>query len=362
MKRSQFLIGSYSVPSPWAGADTGHGEGIVSATLDPESGAMAWTAACAETNPAFLAYESERVWAVTEVEGHGELVSYAVDRDGGLSGRSAVSTGAESPGHVTLDRARALAYVTNFHGRRLSLIALTSDGAPAALVSRTELPDSARGERREQLQSRPHCTEMIHGDELFVTDFGRDLVALYRILGSGATGRLELIDSLPLPLGTGPRHIARRAGSEVLYVSNENSASISVLRCRPPGVERRLELIETVPSPGLGRVESFPSEIAIHPQLDVVYMANRRDDSISIFDIVGGSESLRHRTAVDVQGTWPRHFRIAPDGRTLLVANQDSDAVVSFRVDGDGGVQWTGHKLAVATPSAICFRWPTRAP
>jgi 6-phosphogluconolactonase len=353
--RSSFLIGSYSSSSPWAGAASGHGDGIVTAMLDMESGAMQRTADCAETNPAFLVCDGQRVWAVTEVESCGELVSYRCDSTGSLVDRSAVSTGARSPGHLTLDASRSLAYATNFHGRRLSLIATETDGTPATLVSLVELPASIEGENREQLQSRPHCTEIIHGNELFVTDFGRDMVALYRIDGSGETAKLALVDALPLTLGTGPRHIARRAGSEILYVSNENSASVSVLRCRPRGSKPRLELIDTAPSPGLGRVESLPSEIAIHPHLGVVYMANRRDDSISVFEIVDSTGRLRHRDAVDVRGTWPRHFRIAPGGGLLLVANQDSDSVVSFRIDQRGGLAWTGQKLEVATPSAICF-------
>jgi 6-phosphogluconolactonase len=258
-----------------------------------------------------------------------------------------VATGADSPGHLTVDRPRSLAYVTNFHGERLSLIALDRDGAPAALVTTLALPAVRPG--REALQSRPHCSARLHADELLVTDFGRHVVALYAIAGAGGEARLELLHALALPDGTGPRHIAYRPGSDVAYVSNELSAGVSVLRC----AARRLELVEIVPSPGLGRTRALPSEIALHPRRDVVYMANRRDESISAFAPVDGR--LTHRRAFDVRGRWPRHFRFTPGGELLLVANQDSDEVVSFHVTPDGDLRWTSHVLAVPTPASVWF-------
>ena len=53
------------------------------------------------------------------------------------------------------------------------------------------------------------------------------------------------------------------------------------------------------------------------------------------------------------QGGGPRAFIIDPSG-TLLVANQDTDTVVTFRINQDSGtLQATGHVAAVPTP--VCL-------
>jgi len=84
-------------------------------------------------------------------------------------------------------------------------------------------------------------------------------------------------------------------------------------------------------------------------------MANRLDDSLSVFGVDHRGDIALHST-VDVQGMNPRHFRLTNDGRMLLVANQDSDEVVSFRVSRDGlAVEWTGQRLEVATPTCVTF-------
>jgi len=54
------------------------------------------------------------------------------------------------------------------------------------------------------------------------------------------------------------------------------------------------------------------------------------------------------------QGGGPRAFIIDPSGALLLVANQDTDTVVTFWIDQDSGtLQATGHVAAVPTP--VCL-------
>ncbi len=85
-------------------------------------------------------------------------------------------------------------------------------------------------------------------------------------------------------------------------------------------------------------------------------MANRMDNSLSISSIESESGELAVRGCVDVMGRNPRHFVVSPDGGTLIVANQDSDDLATFRVvDGGRNLEGTGRRFEVATPTAICF-------
>ena len=83
----------------------------------------------------------------------------------------------------------------------------------------------------------------------------------------------------------------------------------------------------TFKGPNLG------AEIAIAPSGRYLYASNRGDDSLVIYaiDQVTGVLSLVGRESS--QGIGPRHFAIDKSGALLLVANQDTDTVVTFWID-----------------------------
>src|SRR4029077_6241857 len=156
--------------------------------------------------------------------------------------------------------------------------------------------------------------------------------------------------------GTGPRHLAQASGGNIVYVSNQNSGGVSIVERVADAERPRLALRGRTAERGLGRADPVPSEIAIHPTSDVLYLANRKDDSLSIFAIDAGSDRLRSRGAVDVMGKNPRHFAIAPGGHWLVVANQDSDELRVFHIEDDGQrLVWNGQRTAISSPTVVAF-------
>ena len=353
-----FYIGSYSIPSPWAGAPEAHGEGIRRAELDAESGEIVFGPREPEINPSFLVRNRSAglLWTITEPEIGGEVACYREDKVGELSLIGRLSTGADAPCHLAVDWDRRLAFVAHYHGGSVATLSLDDAGRPRLRFSLAQSLVTVRGEDRGGARSRPHASLMLANGELLVTDTGRDLVLLFKIVGEGPTGGLELLDALPLPLGSGPRHMAHRPACGVVYVSNQNAAGVSIVARTMTGEGPRLELRGMVAPPGLGRDRLVPSEIAVHPTSDLVFMANRTDNSLSIFSIESERGELAARGCVDVMGRNPRHFAVSPDGECLIVANQDSDDLATFRVrNGGRGLEWTGRRFEVPTPTAICF-------
>jgi 6-phosphogluconolactonase len=353
-----FLVGSYSLPSPWAGAPEAHGAGIVIADLDTGSGAVHVRSARYEINPSFLVRSRRNglLWAITEPEKGGELVAFREDAAGGLGPIGRLDTGADAPCHVAIDPVRRFAFVAHYHGGVVSSLALDGDGRPSAVLALTRPPASVAGEDRSAQPARPHAVLIAGENELIMTDTGRDLVLLYRIVSEDGGLRLELLDALALPAGTGPRHLARGSRGAIVYVSNQNSGEASIVE-RVAGAEGpRLVLCGLIAERGLGRADPIPSEIAAHPTWDVLYLANRNDNSLSIFAIDAGSASLQPCGAIDVMGRNPRHFAIAPGGRWLVVANQDSDELTVFRIEDDGRrLVWNGQRAAVSSPTVVAF-------
>jgi 6-phosphogluconolactonase len=358
MTEIPFYIGSYSVASPWAGAPRAHGAGITRAAIDADSGSVEFGQSLKELNPSFLVRNDRQplLWTISEAESGGDVIGYDQDAAGALTSTGRVATGADAPCHIAVDWDRRLAFASHYHGGVLALLSLGEGGEPQKSLSLAAPPSIARGENRGAAKSNVHASMRLGGDELLVTNTGRDLVLLYRIVGERSAASLNLLDALPLPLGTGPRHLALHAATGAIYVSNQNSGGVSVIAHTAGHDAPRLELAAMVASAGLGRDRCVPSEIAVHPTLGVVYMANRRDNSISVFSIESERGDLTLRDSVDVMGSNPRYFRVSPEGLWLIVANQDSDDLTVFRVeDGGRGLAYTGSRFEVATPTAICF-------
>lgn len=348
-----FAIGSYSIPSPWVGSPHAHGNGISFAVLDSATGAMRIEKTVHEVNPSFMRVDrrARKLWVTTEPQFGGELLTFhgGVDGVGQLIARA--PTGADAPCHFDIDAVRRLAFVSHFHGHAVSVLPLDDDGAAREPVALLTSPTVIGGVDRSDALSRPHSATRVRGDELIVTDTGRDLVLLYRVDGDSV---VRLIDTLVVPIATGPRHLAWSERMSTAFVSHQEAASLGVVRLEDTRDGPRLRLVNEVGSPGLGRARPRPSEITMHPEGDVVYMANRIDNSLSIFEVAREGARVELVDCIDVVGSGPRHFALTEDGRFLLVANGDSDEVQSFRVaDGGRRVEWSGERLEVATPNFI---------
>lgn len=375
------LIGSYSIPSPWTGTPLGHGAGIVGvadtasasqgtslgATSSPGSGTecrLAPTRVWAETeiNPSFLALAADgAVWAVTEPEHGGELLRFAPDADGWPSSAAParIATGADAPCHLALaggtggsgsSAAPSAVFVSHYHGGVVTAIACDAAGEPTRVATTITLPDRGKGWDRSGSRSRPHSVLVLPGGEHFlIADCGRDTVALYAWDQGAETA--ELLDALPLAPGTGPRHLARHTATGAIYVSNQERGGVSVVEVELRG-QPSLHLRATVPGPGLGRERPVPSEIAVHPDGGSVVLANRVDNSLTVYAIAADG-SLAERATVDSGGRNPRHFAFTPDGAALIVAHQDSDELVAFR--WEGGLPAAPIRIPIATPTSVLF-------
>ena len=358
MPTMRAYIGSYSIPSEWTGTPHAHGEGIVAVRLGEDRIEPEFIAA-SEVNPSFTVADPEasRLWAITEPEFGGELLCFDVDGAGRLSlgegGR--VVTGSDAPCHLEL--APDYALVSHYHGASVAVIGRNADGRPGELLQTLVLPGSGADWNRSAERSRPHCALVLPGGDRFVVaDCGRHAVSLF-LWSSGATGeaRTVLLDTVLLSDGSGPRHFAllpREGDRETVLVSLQNSGGAAVVSVTGDGADSRLELRQVLHTEGVGRGQVIPSEIAVHPSGGFAVMANRLDDSLTVFDINEVGE-LTERESVDSMGRNPRYFSFTPDGSRLVVAHQDSDELTEFST-ARGELRFesaTPH----ATPTSVSF-------
>ncbi|HTV24792.1 MAG TPA: beta-propeller fold lactonase family protein, partial [Polyangiaceae bacterium] len=103
---------------------------------------------------------------------------------------------------------------------------------------------------------------------------------------------------------------------------------------------------------------STGAEIQVAPSGRFVYASNRGgEDTLAIFAVDAGTGRLTLVGHQPTGGDTPRSFHIEPSGRLLLVANQDSDEVVSFRIDGDSGLLTELGSVSVPSPAFVGVRY-----
>lgn len=351
----RFYAGSYSIPSEWTEAPYGHGEGIVTRRLNGDSVETLFPPVF-ELNPSFTVAEPEafRLWAITEPETGGELICYDVASDGQLSTEpiARAVTGSDAPCHLAL--ADDIVLVSHFHGGTVAVISRDEEGLPGPLLETLTPPDEADGRDLSSRRPRPHSAVMLpSGTEFVVADCGRDTVSLYSWDPELLQVQLEAVTALPE--GSGPRHLAWSPRHDRLYASLQFAGgAAAVLSIEERSGSWALDVVQITEPSGLGRALSIPSEIALDPEEQFAVVANRGDNSLSVFAITE-SGMLAPFDCVDARGRTPRYFAFTPDGSALIVAHQESDELVVFDVV-EGVLE---HRVTVpcATPTSITF-WP----
>ena len=101
------------------------------------------------------------------------------------------------------------------------------------------------------------------------------------------------------------------------------------------------------------------AQILVHPSGRFVYTSNRGHNSIARFSLAAGKGKPKLMGWTSSQGQTPRNFNIDPTGQFMLVANQRSGKIVSFRIDEATGDLWpTGQQLE--TPAPVCLMFYNR--
>lgn len=250
-----------------------------------------------------------------------------------LSPLSEAQTGGNSSCHLTISPNGGYLIACHYHEGRVSLYPINKGivGAQLQVLQHTgtgPVAERQQGPHAHQSMFRPDT------QEVFVCDLGSDTIFVYRL-----SERLQPLMEIPVPAGSGPRHMVFD-GQDRFYVCGELSSQVLCYQLNDTGTWVLSQAVSTLPEPWAGNT---CAAIRLHRrQLSV---SNRGHDSIALFDL----DDLGHMTPaghLSSHGQGPRDFVRLSDG--FLVANQLS-----------GGVQYlspTGVPIAsLAYPGAVCI-------
>jgi 6-phosphogluconolactonase len=345
----------------YAGTYTGGAsKGIYAFRFQPSTGKVVSIGLAAETtSPAFLAVHPDRrtLYAVNEAPvsdaGNGSISAFAIDaKTGRLTFLNKVSSGGRDPCHLTIDQHGRWLLAANYSSGSVSVFPIKDDGRLGAASAFAQHSGSGKDPRR---QEGPHAHSVNlspDGRFLLVSDLGLDKILIYRF--DSAKGSLAANDPpfVKLSAGSGPRHISFHPNGRFVYQINELSSTLTAFAYDADGGSlREVETISTLPQ-GFSE-NSTTAEVAVHPDGKFVYGSNRGHDSIAVFAVKGDKCILEPVEYVSTRGKTPRHFAFDPTGNYLFAANQNSGAIVVFRIDRTTG-KLTATDGILKVPSPVC--------
>jgi 6-phosphogluconolactonase len=320
-----------------------------------ESGALVQQGAPVASNPSpsFLAFapDLENLYAVNEADdvdgtSAGAVSAFALDRaTGGLTFLGRVSSGGAGPAHVLADPSGRFVLVANYNGGNFSVLPVGTGGALGAAVAGQDHGDGAQA---HQVVLDPS------NRFLFVANKGRSDISQYVFDSTTGSVTPNTPPELDLAQGAGTRHLAFHPSLPYAYVINELDDSVTVVAFDAvAGTFAQVQTLSSLPA-GANGGQSTGAEVQVAPSGRFVYASNRGgEDSIVIYSVDASTGRLTLVGHQPTGGDTPRSFHIEQSGRLLLVANQGSDEVVSFRVDVDTGLLTELGSVAVPSPAFV---------
>ena len=310
-------------------------------------------------NPSYLAFDRTKRVLYTVHGDSSELSAFRIDaKTGGLTLLNQQSTQGLNPVHVTVDPTNRFAVVANHVTGKdfvsnLAVLPVNPDGSLGAVTDLLPLTGKLGPHRVEQPFPKPHQVQYDPANRFIVVpDKGCDLVRVFRLDG----GKLVAAGTVAAREGSGPRHVGFHPTLPYAYVVNELDSTIAAYHFDPAsGALKPFQIVSSLPDSFTAN--SRASEIEVSQDGRFVYATNRGDDSIAGFAIDQATGRLSATGWEPSLGKTPRFFTQGPGGRSLFVANEESDSIVTFAVDG-GHLRKTGAEIKTGSPTCIILSDP----
>ncbi len=304
-------------------------------------------------DPSFLAYSADRKFlvAVNEINknGAGTVESYQI-QDDSLQFISRSSSGGAHPCFVAVNKA-GFVLTANYTGGNVGLLRLNTNGKLSDLLYLEQHTGKGTTDRQKEPHAHSAWFEPT-GNGVVAVDLGTNelwlsqLDTLKQKLTASKPNKLKMSD------GDGPRHLAFHPKGGWMYVINELNCTVTLMRKTKSGYLKSFTF-STLP-----QNFTLPNTCAdIHISADgkFLYASNRGHNSIVIFSVDPDNGTLRLLANESTLGKGPRNFALSPDENYLLVANQLTRNIVSFKRDKTTGLLKFVGQIDAPTPVCILF-------
>ncbi|MDP5105078.1 MAG: lactonase family protein [Polaribacter sp.] len=309
--------------------------------------------AVATVNPTFLVKSKDQkiLFAVGETNenGTGFVKSFKIENDS-LQLISKEESGGAGPCFVALNDDNYIV-TANYGGGSVGLLKTDAAGKLSNLL----FVQQHVGKGTTSRQEAPHAhSAWFHPTkkELISVDLGTNQLWFSTI----DTEKNELVltnqKTLEMAAGAGPRHLTFHPNNKWIYVLNELNNTVSLVE-EKEGNYVVVSSIATLPEDFTEY--SKAADIHITKDGQFLYASNRGHESIVIYEVNQQDGTLKTIGFQDVLGKHPRNFSLSPNEEFLLVANQDTNTIISFKRNAKTGLLTFVSEIAAPMPVCILF-------
>jgi 6-phosphogluconolactonase len=343
-------IGSYT--------NGGKSKGIQLFKFDSGTGQLTPAGLAAEAvNPSYVNFHpnGKYLYAVSEAGRAGAVSAFSIDRaTGKLTLLNTQPSKGNGPCFVRVDATGKTLLVANYGSGSVAALPIKDDGSLGEAVGFDQHVGKGANPKR---QEGPHAhSANFSPDNRFaiVADLGLDKLFVYKLDPAKAMITPNDPPAFNTPPGSGPRHFAFHPNGKYAYVINEIASTVTAMSYdKAKGTFQELATVTTLPADFKGATTT--AEVVVHPSGKFLYGSNRGHDSIAEFAI-GKDGRLKLVGHTSTQGKVPRNFNIDPTGKWLIAANQNTDNLVVFRIDGKTGkLTPTGQNVPSGAPVCVKF-------
>ena len=345
----------------YIGTYTGDGptdsKGIYAFTLDETKSTLTPLGLSVETTNAsyILVHPSHKYLYGVNEQDDGTVTAFEIDpgQPSRLHYLNHQSSRGSGPCYISTNRMGNYLFVANYNNGTVAVLPIDLTNGQLKPFSSFDQQTGSSVDPDRQTSPHAHCILLDRKEEFALSaDLGSDQIYHYQFSANNGSISRTSITKAFRP-GDGPRHIIFNFDERFVYLMNEMKSEITVFRYSP--IMEPIQVISSIPSnftsPNTG------AEILLHPTSErFLYASNRGHDSIAVFSVdleLGILALIQH---ISVQGQTPRNFNISPDGKYLIVANQNSHNVVLFTIDQQTGkLTATGSSVQVSVPTCVKF-------
>ncbi len=308
------------------------------------------------SNPSFLAIHPNKKWIFSVNENsNGTVSAFRIKDSITLESINSVPSKGDAPCYVSIDISGKYLLTANYNSGSVASFPIKSDGSLGTFVSNDQHIGSSVNINR---QTSPHAHSIIpffNNNLIFSADLGTDKIYCYQL--DTTSGVLSKVGNTSINPGSGPRHIAFHPNKRWMYEVNEMGGTIEQFSIDSItgslNYVLTFSIVQTVGDAAAG------ADIHISPSGKFLYASNRDPENvIALFSIDQQTGNLNSLGFQSSMGKTPRNFAIDPTGNFLLVANQNSNNIVIFRIDQSGGLLTQIGTTTVSSPVCIKFMNP----
>lgn len=348
------FVGSYTQSLEHVQA---HGTGIRPLVFNSAKGAL--TSKGREypaLNPSWLVTDSEvkRLYSVRETDASdgAAIDCWSYDTSGALVHDGAIPALGDWPCHLALANDGSRLFVSNFMSGSLAVYPIENRaGGPGEGI--------VHQYKGGELQAENHKPSHIHmvlpspdGRYLVVFDAGNDALMVYDVYDIASENALP-VQTVRCAPGSFPRHGVFTADGSTLYVVHEAGAFIAQYQFHEG--QLALQCTASTLAEGAPLEAGSCAAIRLHPNERWLYVSNRGENTIAGFDL-SVPDKLLPMGRWAVQGKQPRDFALSPCAKFMLIANQDSNCIVTYTLDTRTG-QLGEISDRFVTGSPVCLHF-----